>query len=202
MNEPLRHLPYFTAWGGKSWAGLVRLAIDHLQQHRTLEGAQVLDIGTRYGEMAVLFSLLGARATGIDLHERPLVTAREEASKWGVSARTQFLVYNGDLDLFPDKHFDIIFTKSVLVLVPNLEAFLKQIAKKLKPNGHVVFIENAQGSLLSQALRAIKYRYINYGKVHHLTEADIAMMRTTFQIDLLKRTAFPPVYLFLGRRPV
>jgi len=141
MNEPLNDLGYFTEWGGRTWNRLTQLAVNELQKNHGSDGADLLDIGTRYGKMAVLFSLVGARVTGIDLHEQFLDVAREEARKRNAT-KIDFMTYSGDLDVFPDESFDVIFTKSVLVVAPNLEVFLIKISKKLmKPNGKVVFLE-------------------------------------------------------------
>ena len=64
--------------------------------------------------MAVLFSLLGEKVTGIDIDEQALSLAREEAKKWNAS-NVKFIAYNGDWNIFPDESFDIVFTKSVLL---------------------------------------------------------------------------------------
>lgn len=60
---PLQHLGYFMEWGSKGWQKLMTHAIEHFLG-TNLRGLQVLDIGTRYGKMACLFSLLGAEVMG------------------------------------------------------------------------------------------------------------------------------------------
>jgi 2-polyprenyl-3-methyl-5-hydroxy-6-metoxy-1,4-benzoquinol methylase len=186
-------------WGGENWERLFRIAIGELRQNNFLNGAELLDIGTRYGKMAVLFSLMGARVTGIDIQEQSLLIAREEATKWNATS-VNFMPYDGNLDLFPDESFDIIFTKSVLVVVPDLKSFLAAVAKKLKPNGKIVFLENGKGNRLLHAMRAIRHRKWDYKRANYFTEKEVDLIQSVFRLDILKRTTFPPVYLFVGRK--
>jgi 2-polyprenyl-3-methyl-5-hydroxy-6-metoxy-1,4-benzoquinol methylase len=194
-------LDYFTEWGGRNWKYLLRFAIDELQLNDSLKGADFLDIGTRYGKMAVLFSLMGARVTGIDIMEPYLSVAREEAKKWNLSNEAvNFMAYNGDLDIFPDESFDIVLTKSVLVLLPNLENFLRKISMKLRSNGRVVFLENGRGNYFIHAMRTIRHRKWDYRYVNYFTDKEVKLIQSIFQIDTIRRTIFPPVYLFLGQK--
>ena len=156
-GNPLRHLGYFVEWGGRNWQRLLTAAFDEFMGH-DLEGQRVLDIGTRYGKAACLFALLGAQVVGIDLDQRDLAIAQQEAEHWGVAHRVDFIAYDGNLDLFCDQAFDLVFTKSVLVVVPQLPAFLRQIEAKLKPGGKIVFLENGRGSMPVHALRALRHR--------------------------------------------
>lgn len=149
--------------------------------------------------MAVLFSLLGAKVTAIDINEQALGVARDEAKKWNVS-NVNFMAYDGDLDMFPDESFDIIFTKSVLVVVPNLEIFLQKISKKLRPSGRVVFLENGKGDVLLHALRAIRHRKWDYQYVNYFTDKEVRLIQSIYHIDMIRRTFYPPIYLFLGRQ--
>jgi SAM-dependent methyltransferase len=199
MNKPISNLGYFAEWGGRNWERLLRIAIDELQKNDILKSSHFLDIGTRYGKMAVLFSLLGARVTGIDSDKQCLSVARAEAKKWNVS-NVNFMGYDGDLDVFPDESFDIVFTKSVLVVIPNLETFLGKISTKLRKNGTVVFLENGRGNFLFHALRTIRHRKWDYRHANYFTDKEVNLIRSVFQIDLLRKTIFPPIYLFLGRK--
>ena len=111
-----------------------------------------------------------------------------------------FLAYNGDLDVFPDESFDIVFTKSVLVLVPNLEVFLSTISRKLKPNGRVVFLENAKGPALFEVLRTIKHPIWDHHRARYFADDEVRLIRSIYHIDTLRKTFFRPVYLFMGRK--
>jgi len=199
MNDPLTNLGYFTEWGGRAWESLVKFAIEELGKNSSLNGADLLDIGTRYGKMAVLFSLMGAKVTGIDTDDASLNVAREEAKKWN-APKVDFVAYNGDLDIFPDESFDVVFTKSVLVMIPDLESVLRKISMKLRPNGRVVFLENARGNFLFDVLRAIKHRKWDRHRLNYFTDREAKLIHSIFQIEATKRTVFPPVWLFIGRK--
>jgi ubiquinone/menaquinone biosynthesis C-methylase UbiE len=192
-------LNYFAEWGGRRWNHLIKFAIEELQKNNSLVGLDLLEIGTRLGKMAVLFSLLGAKVTGIDINEQPLSIAREEAKKWN-AINVDFKHYDGDLDIFPDESFDIIFSKSVLVVVPNLEIFLKKISNKLRPNGRIVFLENGKGNFLHASLRMIKHWNMEYRHINYFTNKESMLMNTIYHIDTIKRTFLPPIYLFLGQK--
>ena len=200
MKNPLPYdLAYFSEWGGRSWQALIRTGIGELQGKNSLKGAELLEIGAGTGKMAILFSLLGANVTGIETQEQSLAVAQEEAKKWNAS-RVKFIAYNGDLDMFPDESFDIIFTKSVLVIVPNLGDFLEKISRKLRPNGQAVFIENGRGNVFLHALRMLKPRELDYRRINYFTEKQVRLIQSIYDVNMVKKTFYPPVYLFLARK--
>ena len=199
MNSVENNLAYFTEWGGRNWVDLAKLAVSELQKDDGLKGAELLDVGSRYGKMAVFFSLIGAKVTGIDICEEFVLAAREEAKKWN-APNVNFIQYNGNWDMIPDESFDIVFTKSVLVMVPDLEDLLRNIAKKLRPNGRVAFLENGKGDPLFHMLRRITRRKFNWRRRTYITRNQVKLIQSMFEITSIKRTFFPPIYLFLGRK--
>lgn len=207
--EPLQQLGYFTEWGGRSWESLVRTAMQYLAADGRLDGLDLLEIGTRYGKMAQLFAAQGANVTAIDISDKALARAREDADSWFAQhgadlrqppGRLDFLVYGGSLDLFADESFDVVFTKSVLVVVPELEPFLAQIARKLRPGGRVVLIENAKGPSLLHLLRALRHRHWDFRRAHYFTRREVKLVQSLFEIETARETMLPPIYLFLGKR--
>jgi ubiquinone/menaquinone biosynthesis C-methylase UbiE len=199
VTSPLKNLSYFVEWGGKEWERLLRYAIREFVG-TNLEGQHILDIGTRYGKMASLFALLGGTVTGIDIREDCLTVAKAEARNWGVSDRINFIAYDGELDIFPDKTFDMVFTKSVLVIVPRLGDFLRKIEIKLKPQGKIVFLENGRGGNILHALRAIRHRDWDYTKANYFTDRELTLISNIFEVKTIKKTLLPPIYLILGFR--
>lgn len=195
MEKPLDDLAYFIEWGGRSWENQIHEALNAIGEDGILSGADLLDIGTRNGKMAVLFAMLGANVTGIDIVEETLDVARKEAEKWNIS-NINFMSYDRDLDVLPDNSFDIIFTKSTLVVVPELESFLEKISNKLRPNGRVVFLENGKGNAVFHALRGLKHwkKRWNYRRANYFTDEHIKLFRKTFDMDIVKKQLFPPIY--------
>jgi SAM-dependent methyltransferase len=195
-------------WGGESWAALIRRGLAFLGGSEGLSGKQVLDIGTRYGSMALTLAGLGAHVTGIDVNPQALAAAAPEAQAWR-AARAQgsdaagdvrFVLYDGNLNVFADESFDVIFTKSVLVVVPGLEGFLQTMARKLKPNGRLVLIENGHGGPLLHSLRTLRHRHWNHHSVRYFTAREESLVRSVFAIEAVERSHMPPIYLFLGNK--
>jgi SAM-dependent methyltransferase len=195
-------------WGGESWEALIRRGLDFLGGRKGLAGKQVLDIGTRYGSMALAFAELGACVTGIDVNPQALAAAASAAHAWQTvhprsganGGDVRFVLYDGNLDVFADESFDVIFTKSVLVVVPGLEEFLQTMARKLKPGGRVVLMENGYGGPLLHSLRALRHRHWNYHSVRYFTAREETLVRSVFAIDAVEHSHVPPICLFLGAR--
>lgn len=107
-------------------------------------GRRVLDLGCRYGKMSCLFGLLGAEVLGIDTDAAAIPRAEAERDRWSLGRSVEFAHYGGDLDEL-DRSFDFVFTKSVLVVVPELPELLRGVAARLAPDGELLAVENAAG---------------------------------------------------------
>jgi SAM-dependent methyltransferase len=193
------NLAYFVEWGGRCWQDLLRIALSEFLDEG-LEGRRVLEIGAGSGRMSCLFALLGGNVTGIDTSADFVAGAKAEATKWGVQDRTTFLSYDGNLDILGDLTFDVAFTKSVLVVVPNLEGFLTKVAAKLKPGGKAVFLENARGNFLVHALRRFRHREWDWRQAAFFTQRELSMIKRVFEVKFVRKCAFPPVYLLCARK--
>jgi len=198
-KHPLQHLDYFMEWGGMAWKGLMNYALKNFLG-LNLQGQVILDIGTRYGKMACLFGLLGGKVMGADLTRTPLSVAREESQKWNIHQKCLFVQGTGDLSIIKDNSFDVVFSKSVLVVVPNLSQFLKDVRAKLKTGGRIVFLENAKGPKWLHILRAFRHGKWDYKTAHYFTSDEIRLISEIFQEVSIKRWMFPPVVLILGRK--
>lgn len=198
--DPFDELAYFAEWGHRQWQILVRHAVcDFLGQDLT--GLHMLEIGARYARMASFFALLGARVTGVDINEKALEVGRREIGRWGVADRVQLRAYDGCLDIFEDESFDLLFTKSVLVKIPDLEPFLESAKRKLKPGGKVVFIENGRGPLPLHVLRGLYHGDLAGYRIKYFKRQHVGIVQRVFDIQETRYVRFPPIYLFLGRRP-
>jgi ubiquinone/menaquinone biosynthesis C-methylase UbiE len=149
VNGKSLDLDYFVEWRQYLWSPLLLSILSR----RHFKDKKVLEIGTRYGKMACLFALLGAEVVAIDIVDSYLESAREEARKWNVSDKIEFLAYTGNLQEIPYADFDYVFTKSVLVVVPDLSSFLKDIKSKLAPSGELIALENLKGGRLLRLVR-------------------------------------------------
>jgi SAM-dependent methyltransferase len=197
--DPLDNLGYFVEWGGRPWTRLTAFALREFTG-TDLAGQRVLEIGTRYGKMACLFALLGADVVGVDISSKALEVARAEVDRWGVADRVTLVQYSGNLDLFARESFDIVFSKSVLVLVKPLDSFLAQIGPLLKPDGKIVFIENGKGNRLLHAVRRLRHRSWDYTRADYFTQAHLKLVGSMFAISGIKKSLIPPICLIMGHR--
>ncbi|MCO6474653.1 MAG: class I SAM-dependent methyltransferase [Melioribacteraceae bacterium] len=201
MNEITvdeNNFDYFVEWGSKSWKKLLYHSIYKSYGENNFNNKKLLDIGCRYGRTSVLFALLGAHVMGIDTNSAVIEKAKLEALKNNVKNRTKFLAYDGDLDIFPDNSFDIIFTKSVLVVVDELELFLTKINRKLKSEGKVIFLENGYGNKFIHFFRRFRHKKWDYTKCNFFNEKDINIFKATFNIIELRKNFYPPIWFIYG----
>jgi SAM-dependent methyltransferase len=164
----LARLPYFVDWRPQLWVPAVRWLLGDPARFR---GKRVLELGSRTGRMACLFGLLGAEVLGVDLPGVPLDGAAREAERWGLGDRVRFLSYGGDPASLPEGDFDFVFTKSVLVMIPELNPVLTALPGKMKPGGELLAVENTGGPVLNCLRRSVLHRGSEYLKRPHGVDA-------------------------------
>jgi SAM-dependent methyltransferase len=200
-------LEYFVGWGGPSAVQLAKSALELLGTDLT--GRRVLDVGFGHGKMSCLLALLGAQVVGVDIHGMNRPIAQAEAKRWGVSERTAFTVYSGDPKTIQQTDFDIVFTKSMLLLISDLETFLRALATRLRPGGQVVFIENGFHNPLSILSRRLVHWWrdnrdndgvaaYNWHLPAYLSTSRINAMRRVFDVRQVTRAQSRHWYLIHG----
>jgi len=201
--DVLGNLAYFTEWGGRPWQTLCRHALERLGD---LDGKTVLEVGPRFGRMSACFALLGARVVGVDTDADALEQARGEVRKWGVESKVTFAHYDGDLDRCSatdgSSHFDIVFTKSVLVKMgDSLPAFLRQLDTRLAAGGRCIFIENRRGGrAFSWARRVWPSSRGHYASVSYFDQSHLDVVNDIFPVVEIAQTSLPPVYLIVAQK--
>ncbi len=201
-EKALANLSYFTEWGGHSWETLCRYALRNLGD---LNGKTVLEIGPRFGKMSACFALLGAQVVGIETNSAVLKHAEEEAKQWGVHSSVSFFHYDGDLEhceALNGSDFDIIFTKSVLVLMGStFFDFLQKMDRKLKPKGRCIFLENQHGGPIFSLLRRLRPTSRRHCKgVDYLRPSHLRLIDQVFDVTEVRKSLVPPVYLIMARK--
>jgi SAM-dependent methyltransferase/acyl carrier protein len=109
----------------------VRLALE-LVGDTALVGRDVLDVGSgRGGTAALLADRLGARSVGVDLSPEAVAFCREAHGSTGA----RFEV--GDAEHLPcdDQSFDAVVNLESSHTYPDLPAFLREVARVLRPGG-------------------------------------------------------------------
>ncbi len=105
-----------------------------IEKARPLQGLEILDIGCGGGLVCESLSRLGAKVTGIDADENAIKAAKEHAD---ISALEIDYRCMDPIDL--DKKFDVVVSLEVIEHVPDIGAFVKMAAGKIKPQGLLIF---------------------------------------------------------------
>jgi SAM-dependent methyltransferase len=174
------NLSYFVEWRRLLWTPAIEYLI---ADPKRFAGKTVLEIGCRNGRMSCLFGLLGANVLGIEMPGQPLDAARVEAQRWNLERRVSFAAYDGTPRTIPGDRFDYIFTKSVLVTIPNLDRYLPDLAERLSPHGELLAAENLSGGQLLGAVRHL-WTYRHYrtleDRLHAVDSKFLLNVRTAF----------------------
>lgn len=108
------------------------LARRYLQPHY-----QVLDVGCANGiHMQALAGYCSA-ITGIDINDRMLEQADERLSNQGIGNARLLKRSAAELGL-PDASFDLVYSFSTLLLVPDTQCAVAEIARVLRPGGYAI----------------------------------------------------------------
>lgn len=208
-ESPIERLPEFLSWGGEACENLAREAFRSFIGN-DLTGLRVLEIGAREGKMCLLFALLGADVTGVDVDGAYFPRARTEADRLGLSHRVRFQEYDGDPASLKGEPYDLVFTKSVLLLVSDLERFMERLAARLKPGGKVVFIENAYRGPLDLVVRRLAHIAQGTYSIRlpaYMTEKRLQDISRQFNLEIVRRESASPLksrssgwYLVCGTR--
>jgi release factor glutamine methyltransferase len=127
------------------------------------DGAEVLDLCTGSGVLAIAAARLGARATAVDVSRRAIATVRLNALLNGVSRSVRAV--RGDLfDAVPDRHFDAIvsnppYVPSASDELPSrgparaweggpdgrvvLDRILAEAPRRLRPGGRLLLVHSS-----------------------------------------------------------
>lgn len=195
-------LDYYLEWKPRFWEapflfGLSRVGPD-------FEGKKVLEIGCGRGRMCSWFAQRGAWVVGGDLSFRPQAGAAAEAKN---RVRPTFypVRFRAEKLPFRDASFDVVFTKSVFVLLPKKRITLAEMLRVLTPAGHVWLLENMKRNPFAAVVRYLRYshggewvRPVGYLTYHELESYAPAFSRYEHgEFHLLT----PLCYLFPVPRP-
>ncbi len=101
---------------------------------RNVAGKDVLCLAGGGGQQSVLFSLLGAKVTVLDLSEAQLARDQLAADHYGYQVS---LVHGDmrDLSAFSDDSFDRVCQPIAICFVPNVRVVYGEVARVLRPGG-------------------------------------------------------------------
>ena len=107
-----------------------------------LEGATVLDVGCGLGgPCRMLADEYNCKATGLDLSNEYIRTAKELSKLVKLDSKTSFIQGDATSLPFEDNTFDVIWTQHVQMNIPNKEKFYYETSRVLKSGGHFLYYE-------------------------------------------------------------
>ena len=186
----------FVEWGGSAWEEQVEAGIRWLGD---LDGLRVLDVGTRRGGMAMYFATQGAQVTALDISSETFNDARARARERGVEDKVEFREYSGLLEDLPGG-YDVVFAKSTLVLMGDIDLVAGALAGCLVPGGRLLAIENAQGPLLVHVARIIRRRAWRPHGASYFTRSSVKALAQHLDVQLERWTTVPPTVLIGAAR--
>ena len=111
--------------------------VDRVVEGLSLQGKTILDIGCGSGGITLhLVERHGAaHATGFDVEQPVIETARRRAAARGLAGRVSFIQAPPGSLPFADHSFDVVFSKDALLHVPDKDGLFAEIFRVLKPGG-------------------------------------------------------------------
>ncbi|MEW9124312.1 MAG: methyltransferase domain-containing protein [Thermotaleaceae bacterium] len=103
------------------------------------EKLKILDVGTGPGFFAINLALLGHDVTAVDCTYAMLDKASENARNYGV--KVEFAQANADELPFDEGTFDLIVSRNVVWNLENPQRALKEWARVLKDEGHLIYFD-------------------------------------------------------------
>lgn len=100
-------------------------------------GARVLEPGIGVGRLALPLLLSGCHVTGVDI-SRPMLD-RLAAKVHDLPERCDLVLASATVLPFPAATFDLVYAASLFYLVPHWQRALSELARVVKPGGHILF---------------------------------------------------------------
>lgn len=122
-----------------------------------IQGIRLLDAGCGGGLLSETFARAGALVTGLDVKPGAIETARQHATRVGLSIDYQM----GSLEdlKFTDESFDVIVASFVLEHVADLRTVAHNVARVLKPQGLFLY-SGINRTFLTFMIITIGFQYV------------------------------------------
>lgn len=114
------------------------LRLAWIQEHVSISGKKVLDVGCGGGILAESMAVAGAQAKGIDLSEKALKVADLHSLESGVQVKYEYISAE-DLAKKEAGQYDVVTCMEMLEHVPDPLSIIKSCAALVKPGGKVFF---------------------------------------------------------------
>lgn len=127
-------------WGEGFLSPGGREEIEEILRGTSVEGKKVLDIGCGIGgiDRLLVTEHKAQKVVGIDVIEALISRARHDTKAAGLTEQIEYrLVEPGSLE-FDDAEFDVVFTKDVIVHIPDKRSIFEDIHRVLRQGGVLV----------------------------------------------------------------
>ena len=114
------------------------LRLGWIQEHVSIAGKKVLDVGCGGGILAESMAVAGAQAKGIDLSEKALKVADLHSLETGVKVEYEYISAE-NLARKEAGQYDVVTCMEMLEHVPDPLSIIKSCAALVKPGGKVFF---------------------------------------------------------------
>lgn len=114
------------------------LRLNWIQQHTSIQGKKVLDVGCGGGILTESLAQSGAEAKGIDLSEKALKVADLHSLESGIAVQYEYISAE-DLAAKEPAQYDVVTCMEMLEHVPDPLSIIKACASLVKPGGKVFF---------------------------------------------------------------
>lgn len=149
--------------------------------------ARVLDVGCANAIHLRLVAPLCATAVGIDINERMLELARTKLNSDGITNAR--LERQSAMKLrFEDGAFDVVYSFSTLLLVPDIERALSEMGRVLRPGGLLV-VDIAGRFNLSQLAWRIWYRRQGHARLNAVSYRTLRRMLSAHGLTVVSAHA-------------
>lgn len=136
------------------------------------EGAEVLDVGTGHGTMAIVLAASGCKVVTGEPKDDHWADWKTPAGELGLLNKIEFQPFEAENLPFQEEQFDAVFLYGALHHIPDKSAAIKEMHRVLKPNGIMCLIE-----LTEKAIKELKGRMKHHPDVvdprEHLGTLDI-----------------------------
>ncbi|HAV06790.1 MAG TPA: bifunctional 3-demethylubiquinol 3-O-methyltransferase/2-polyprenyl-6-hydroxyphenol methylase, partial [Pseudomonas sp.] len=114
------------------------LRVNWIDEHISLAGKKVIDIGCGGGILSEAMAQRGAQVTGIDMGEAPLSVARLHLLESGLEIDYRQITAEAMAAEAPEQ-FDVVTCLEMLEHVPDPASVIRACATLVKPGGQVFF---------------------------------------------------------------